>query len=356
MIDEQNILFSKENTIEKLMSNNRKGNEDFNETMLSTLLLMGWVLILLPLLAVPFSNTKEGVIPAYLLAFAAFLALFLLYKVPSMKKYTLVGLYLGFSVLFLLGIYLSVIHSPNMRATVLLGGFILMPLSFIDRLHRKILFLALWLGVHTLLAYYLKPLLVLDDTINCLMAAILGCFLGNTLMRVRLESLEARRLLIIEKGTDELTGLPNRRKLYETLTMLEGSDVEKPTGIMMLDIDHFKDFNDQYGHVPGDRYLRFFAEVLTNFTKVFRWHFYRFGGEEFVAIAYGYDKDELYSIAESLRVAVQRADMEGYSTTVSIGVAYCGEEQVANYEKVIERADNAAYTAKRSGRNIVCME
>ena len=157
MIDEQNILFSKENTIEKLMSNNRKGNEDFNETMLSTLLLMGWVLILLPLLAVPFSNTKEGVIPAYLLAFAAFLALFLLYKVPSMKKYTLVGLYLGFSVLFLLGIYLSVIHSPNMRATVLLGGFILMPLSFIDRLHRKILFLALWLGVHTLLAYYLKP-------------------------------------------------------------------------------------------------------------------------------------------------------------------------------------------------------
>lgn len=252
---------------------------------------MGWVLILLPLLAVPFSNTKEEAIPAYLLTFAAFLALFLLYKVPIIKKRTFAGGYISFSVLFLLGIYLSVIHSPNMRATILLGGFILMPLSFIDRLPRTILFLAFWLVVHTVLAFYLKPLLALDDTINCLIAAVLGCYLGNTLMRVRLESFEARRMLVIEKETDELTGLPNRRKLYETLLALQNFDGEKPTGIMMLDIDHFKDFNDKYGHISGDRCLRLFAEVLNNFTKVFRLHFYRYGGEEFMAIAYGYEKE-----------------------------------------------------------------
>lgn len=356
MSEEKKLLSIKENTVENLMSNNLRGIEDYNEKTLSALLLMGWVLILLPLMAVPFSNTKAGAIPAYLLTFATFLALFFLYKVPSIKKHTLTGAYISFSVLFLLGIYLSVIHSPNMRATILLGGFILMPLTFIDRLHRTILFLALWLVVHTLVAYYLKPLLALDDTINCLIAAVLGCYLGNTLMRVRLESFEARRLLVIEKETDELTGLPNRRKLFETLMMIQGSDAEKPTGIMMLDIDHFKDFNDKYGHISGDRCLRLFAEVLTNFTKAFRLHFYRYGGEEFVAIAYGYDQDDLFSIAESLRVAVQRAEMEGYSTTVSIGVAYCGEEQVRNYEKVLERADNAAYAAKRSGRNNVFME
>ena len=73
-------------------------------------------------------------------------------------------------------------------------------------------------------------------------------------------------------------------------------------------------------------------------------------------MAYGYSEKELFSIAEGLRIAVQNMDMEGHRATVSIGVAYCGEEQVLNYENVIDRADKAVYAAKHTGRNIVCME
>ena len=124
MSEEKKLLSIKENTVENLMSNNLRGIEDYNEKTLSALLLMGWVLILLPLMAVPFSNTKAGAIPAYLLTLAAFLALFFLYKVPSIKKHTLTGAYISFSVLFLLGIYLSVIHSPIcVRPFYLVGSF-----------------------------------------------------------------------------------------------------------------------------------------------------------------------------------------------------------------------------------------
>lgn len=272
---------------------------------------------------------------------------------PSMN--TLIGLYAAFSILFLLAIYLSVIHSPNMRATILLGGFVLTPLSFIDRPHKIRLFLVFWLIVHTVLAFYLKPQYALDDTVNCLCSAVLGCYLGETLALVRLESFEAGRLLIIEKETDVLTGLFNRRKLFEILAYLETKSSEKPSGIFMIDIDHFKNFNDQFGHAAGDECLRLFGKILENFSQNYRICFYRYGGEEFLALAYGYSAKQLLSIAEGLRISVQNADIDGKHITISIGVAFCGEEQIKNYESVIARADEAAYTAKRSGRNAVCM-
>jgi len=231
-----------------------------------------------------------------------------------------------------------------------------MPLSFIDTPKRIILFLFLWLVIHTVLAFYFKPQYALDDTINCLCAAVLGCYLGNTMMQVRLEGFEAKRLLTIEKETDVLTGLYNRRKLFETLAYLETEGSEKLSGILMLDIDYFKEFNDSYGHAAGDECLKHFGTALSKFTQNFQLHFYRYGGEEFLALAYGYSKEELLSIAESLRIAVQSADISGHHITISIGIAYCGEEQVHNYEKVIFRADEAAYSAKRTGRNRVCME
>jgi diguanylate cyclase (GGDEF)-like protein len=350
------LFESQEKTYMQLASDNRGATEAYNEKMLSVLTLIGGLVMLLPLLAAPFSNTKMDAVPAYLLGASFYFALFLLFRLSVMKRYALGGLYVCFLVFFLFAIYLSVIHSPGMRATILLGAFCIMPLGFIDRPARMNLFAAFWLVVHTILAFSLKPQYALDDTINCLCFAILGCYLGNMMVWVRLESYEARRLLTIEKETDVLTGLFSRRKLFETLAVLETADAEKPSGILMLDIDHFKNFNDSYGHAAGDKCLGYFGEVLTKFARNFRLYFYRYGGEEFVAMAYGYTGKELFSIAESLRIAVQSADMGGHQITVSIGAAYCGDEQVLNYEKVIDRADQAAYAAKHAGKNRVCME
>lgn len=347
-------LFWKDKNYIQLASINNEAISNYNEKALSTLLPIGWGLTLLASVFILFRINESSIIPAYVSTFLAYFVLFLLSRFLFFKRYTLIGLYIGFTIWFLLGIYLSIIHAPEMRATILLGGFAIMPLSFIDRPLRINLFLIFWLVVHTVLAFYFKPQNALVDLLNCLCATILGCYLGNTMTQVRLESFEAKRQLVIEKETDMLTGLSNRRKLFEILSYLETEDSDKPTGIMMIDIDHFKNYNDNYGHSAGDKCLSRLGEVLLTFSQHFRLHFYRYGGEEFVAMAYGYSEMELFSIAESLRIAVQSKEMGEHSFTISIGVAYCGNEKVRNYETIIDQADKASYAAKRAGRNKVC--
>ena len=121
----------------------------------------------------------------------------------------------------------------------------------------------------------------------------------------------------------------------------------------MIDIDHFKEYNDRYGHAAGDKCLSRLGDMFLKFSQNLRLQFYRYGGEEFLAMAYGYNREELLSIAESLRIAAQDLHQKDTPATISIGVAYCGDEQVRNYENIIDRADKAVYAAKRLGRNQV---
>lgn len=349
------LFWNQEKDYIQLASDNYKAISEHNERILSAMTLIGGILMVLLVLAAPFSETKTDAIPAYLLAAALFCTTFFIFKFSFVKKYALGGLYICFSVLFSLAIYLSVFHTPDMRATILLGAFCIVPLGLIDRPVRINTFVVFWLTLHTILAFNLKPQYALDDTINCLCFAIVGCFIGNLMIWGRLEGYEAQRLLTIEKETDVLTGLFNRRKLFETLAVLETTSAEKPSGILMIDIDHFKEFNDNYGHAAGDKCMSRLGEVFKEFTQNFRLHFYRYGGEEFAVIAFGYKEEVLLSIAESLRIAVKSTDIDGRRTTVSIGVVYCGDMQVRNYENVIDLADKAAYDAKRAGRNKVCL-
>ncbi|MDD3904136.1 MAG: GGDEF domain-containing protein, partial [Sphaerochaeta sp.] len=155
---------------------------------------------------------------------------------------------------------------------------------------RMNLFVVFWLIVHTALAFSLKPQYALDDTINCLCFSILGTYLGNMMVYVRLHNYDAHRLLVIEKETDILTGLLNRRKLFETLSSIEKNESNKPSGILLFDIDHFKEFNDEHGHISGDQCLNRLGAMLKDFERDTHLQFYRFGGEEFLAMAYAYDK------------------------------------------------------------------
>lgn len=351
-----NIFWITERKYKQLAEINGKAIDKYNKNTLSALLPIGWSLALLPLTAALFNVALRRAIFAYALMFALYFVLFLLFQRSSAKKHALAGLYVSFTILFLLGIYLSIVQSPHMQATILLGGFVIMPLTIVDRPRRINLFLVFWLAVHTILAFFFKPNNALVDLLNCLCSIVLGGYLGNALMQVRLESFEATRQLIIEKETDMLTGLFNRRKLFETLAVIESPNSEKPSGIMMIDIDYFKDFNDKYGHAAGDKCLSHLGEIFKKVAQNYKMDFYRYGGEEFVALVYGYSKADLLSIAENLRIAVQNADMDSHNFTVSIGIAYCGEKQIRNYGNIIDQADKAVYAAKRMGRNIVCME
>ena len=349
------LLLSRDKKFTRMAAANSSEIKKYNENTLSTLSLLGTLLMLLPLIAVPFSNTKRAAVPLYLVTGTLSLLLYIIYKWKSMKKYTMIGIYAFCSVFFTFAIYLSVIHTPHMRATVLLVAFCIVPISFIDRPLRMNSLVVFWLIIHTILAFKLKPQYALDDSINSISFAILSCFIGNRMLWTRVRSYEAQRLLTIQKETDVLTGLNNRRKLFETMAALETTNVTKPSGVLMIDIDHFKEFNDRLGHATGDKCLRQCGEVFASFAADYDIDFYRYGGEEFVAMAYGYDKDQLFSIAENIRAAVENNQIDELDMTVSIGVAYSGNMMVRNYENVIDQADREAYKAKDLGRNKVCI-
>lgn len=102
-------LLEPDRTYKKLAPINKKEIDEFNEEMLTVLSLMGAFLMILPLLSVPFSDSKSKAIPLYIIAALLSLLLFLIYRLPVMKKYIIQGLYFFFSCVFLFAIFLSVI-------------------------------------------------------------------------------------------------------------------------------------------------------------------------------------------------------------------------------------------------------
>jgi two-component system, cell cycle response regulator len=156
--------------------------------------------------------------------------------------------------------------------------------------------------------------------------------------------------------TDPLTGLYNQRYLLRHLRGLLQTTPDHQVAVLMIDVDHFKQVNDQYGHATGDRVLRAIADTLRANTRVFD-SIARYGGEEFVVAMPGCGTDEAWSAAERVRAAVATMaftpDPErAYPLSVSVGVA-CGGEQVSTPEALLHAADLALYAAKRGGRNRV---
>jgi len=162
-----------------------------------------------------------------------------------------------------------------------------------------------------------------------------------------------------EAVTDGLTGLPNRKLFDMEIDRIMAEAREKNTKmcLLVMDIDHFKNFNDTYGHQVGDQVLRLVGKTLQQGVKG-KDVAARYGGEEFCAILPETDKKAAFSVAESLRLAVANKEVINRSTgeklgkiTMSIGLAeYNRKEKVA---ELIERADTALYKAKHAGRNNV---
>ena len=163
-------------------------------------------------------------------------------------------------------------------------------------------------------------------------------------------------------NTDTLTGLPNRRALEKFFRNAQTSAMEHgtPLSLMLLDIDHFKKFNDNYGHSVGDQVLRLIAKVLRDKVREVDLPA-RYGGEELIAVLPDAQLTTCTVVAERIRRAIAESRISRRSTgeilptiTVSIGVAqFRPGESMAD---LIERCDRALYLAKDSGRNRVVAE
>ncbi|MBC7281189.1 GGDEF domain-containing protein [Hoeflea sp.] len=170
-------------------------------------------------------------------------------------------------------------------------------------------------------------------------------------LSVRSQSLEHAAV------TDSLTGMFNRRYFDDALSeyLSAFGRIDKPIGMVILDLDHFKIVNDTHGHDVGDKVLRQVADCLQIFT---RYHdvVARLGGEEFAILSPNITERQLFNLSDRIRQAVADLNVQSgnvtLKVTVSAGLAIWNG--VESGEELFRRADKQLYEAKRQGRNRVC--
>jgi len=166
------------------------------------------------------------------------------------------------------------------------------------------------------------------------------------------------RIAVMETlaSTDMLTGMPNRRALTQQLQshVALANRHAQTLSVLMLDVDHFKVINDQYGHAGGDDVLRELSAVLGAQLRASD-HAGRWGGEEFLVVAPGVGLPGAMDLAERIRAAVEQTRFShGQQVTVSVGVTDFRPGDTM--DTLLRRADAALYGAKRQGRNQVTLQ
>jgi len=150
---------------------------------------------------------------------------------------------------------------------------------------------------------------------------------------------------------DALTGVYNRRKFNRDIELVAAmyKRTNQGSALLIIDIDHFKQFNDENGHQRGDEALRGVTQCiqrsLRDYDKI---HIYRYGGEEFMVIILDVTLKDVFHIAERIRKNV----MSSCPVTISVGISHYREVS-DNLQSLIDHADQALYDAKRKGRNRV---
>jgi diguanylate cyclase (GGDEF)-like protein len=152
---------------------------------------------------------------------------------------------------------------------------------------------------------------------------------------------------------DPLTSMLNRSALAARVAELaqQALVVNQPIGLIVGDLDHFKQINDTHGHAAGDAVLRDVAYRMRKHLRAFDLA-YRLGGEEFLVVLPGANARQAAEIAEDLRAAVAGAPVAGVPVTMSFGVS-AAQPGHFDYEAVFEKADLALYEAKDAGRDCV---
>ncbi len=178
--------------------------------------------------------------------------------------------------------------------------------------------------------------------------------IAGHILEVQADLEEKNARLVEIANLDPLTGLANRRRLAEGIdAAVSASAVCAPCSVLALDVDHFKSFNDEFGHLAGDEVLRLVAATLSANTRSSDL-VARFGGDEFIILLPGVDRAAAEKVAESLRVAIESRDWPHRAVTASFGIATAPNKAVqAEIAGLVSCAHRALYRSKQCGRNRV---
>lgn len=188
---------------------------------------------------------------------------------------------------------------------------------------------------------------------------------ANDILKARIRTLlmlkRSHDLLERAARIDGLTQIYNRREFERSLEVewLRGQRSKQPLSLIMLDVDHFKDYNDHYGHLTGDGCLQHVATAITESVKRAQDMVCRFGGEEFVVLLPETNAEGAEVLAEKIRKTVEDLAIDhtrssaGEHVTISLGLASLNPADNSNPRELIQLADDALYRAKNNGRNCV---
>lgn len=183
-------------------------------------------------------------------------------------------------------------------------------------------------------------------------------------IRNHLELKKNRDLLENLSTLDGLTNIPNRRRFDEVFTLEWRRAVRSglPISLLFIDIDHFKNYNDHYGHLAGDDCLKAVSRVLQSSLGRTADFVARFGGEEFIILLPDTGENGCRHLAETIRAAVENLNIEHQASpltphlTVSVGAVTCVAVDTITQEDLLDAADRLLYQAKQDGRNRVSFQ
>lgn len=186
-----------------------------------------------------------------------------------------------------------------------------------------------------------------------IMISIYGCLISSNFLAMEKKLIETNKKLRYQAGTDPLTRLMNRLHMMEyAAVQMERTDCEKGISVAIGDIDHFKVFNDTYGHECGDVVLKtlagLFEKVMQPYGAVARW-----GGEEFLFLFPECNGDEAFMILSDLQHEIRRMEVEYHDlrlkVTMTFGLAEI--DRMRSLDESIREADQLLYTGKENGRD-----
>jgi diguanylate cyclase (GGDEF)-like protein len=356
-------LFDKEKYEKQItdIANNRERIREQNYIIFKNSALLFFILMsLLVIFTFFFSDLQSGR-TVYLVSAVSGLLLYL-FAVLFLKKHTLSPLPFHY-LLYTLSLWMACedaifLNNGEGSAVAFCGMILIFSILTIDYFYRINGYIIILTAAFMVCAYFFEPgLYAVRDIANSFIFCILSLIIGSVSRQSKISDFENQRICRIERNIDTLTGIPNRRSLFESLAVCEQPACPDPyTGAVMIDIDNFKTYNDTYGHQAGDKVLKQIGCFLRDYGVDFKFDVFRYGGEEFLVMTRELDSAMLDTLAENL-VKTIRALKIPYKVsqpgivTISAGYSFLHESKGMHYEMLIQQADTALYTAKKSGRN-----
>jgi diguanylate cyclase (GGDEF)-like protein len=260
---------------------------------------------------------------------------------------------------------LSHLYYAGIMLTILYG-YVVLPIRLRYAVLNGLIITSVYIGM-TGINTYQKPVLV-NNIFGLTTANIVGIFACYLLEKYKRKEYLQLCLLNLDKEklrelsfVDGLTNIANRRAFNEFFLMEWNRALRfgHTLAMLLIDVDHFKLYNDAMGHQAGDECLRRIAEVLSSYQRRPGDFVARYGGEEFTLILSGASPEYAVEVAESIRLRVRDLQIPhpasniDSNVTISIGVALCTPAREIDREALVRMADNAMYQAKQGGRNRV---